>query len=105
MTAQKVSDAEFDAQVLKSDKPVLVDFWAEWCGPCKQLGPIIDEISGERTDIKVVKVNIDDNPEAPQKYGVRGIPTMILFKNGQAAATKVGAIPKSKITEWIDGVA
>ena len=103
MTAHKVSDAEFDAQVLKSDKPVLVDFWAEWCGPCKQLGPIIDEIAGERRDIKVVKVNIDDNPESPQKYGVRGIPTMILFKNGAAAATKVGAIPKSKIVEWIDG--
>ena len=102
MTAKKVSDAEFDAEVLKSDKPVLVDFWAEWCGPCKQLGPIIDEISGERSDIKVVKVNIDDNPESPQKYGVRGIPTMILFKNGAAAATKVGAIPKSKVVEWID---
>jgi thioredoxin 1 len=103
MTAHKVSDAEFDAEVLKSDKPVLVDFWAEWCGPCKQLGPIIDEIAGERSDIKVVKVNIDDNPESPQKYGVRGIPTMILFKNGAAAATKVGAIPKSKVVEWIDG--
>jgi thioredoxin 1 len=102
MPAQKISDAEFEAEVLKSDKPVLVDFWAEWCGPCKQLGPIIDEISGERSDIKVVKVNIDDNPESPQKYGVRGIPTMILFKNGVAAATKVGAIPKSKVLEWID---
>lgn len=105
MTAQKVSDAEFEAEVLKSDKPVLVDFWAEWCGPCKQLGPIIDEVSGERSDIKVVKVNIDDNPEAPQKYGVRGIPTMIMFKNGEAAATKVGALPKSKLVEWIDGTA
>lgn len=105
MTAQQVSDAEFEAEVLKSDKPVLVDFWAEWCGPCKQLGPIIDEVSGERSDIKVVKVNIDDNPEAPQKYGVRGIPTMILFKDGAAAATKVGALPKSKLVEWIDASA
>jgi thioredoxin 1 len=99
---QQVSDAEFEKIVLQSSEPVLVDFWAEWCGPCRQLGPIIDEISGEMKTLKVTKVNIDQNPEAPQKYGVRGIPTMMIFKNGQVIGTKVGALPKSKLVEWIN---
>lgn len=102
MSANKVSDSEFDAQVLKSDEPVLVDFWAEWCGPCKQLLPIVEEIAGERSDIKVAKINIDENPETPQKYGVRGIPTLMMFKNGELVATKVGGLPKSQLQEWID---
>jgi thioredoxin 1 len=104
MTAKKVSDSQFDAEVLNSSGPVLVDFWAEWCGPCKQLGPVIDEIAGERSDLKVTKVNIDESPEAPQKYGVRGIPTMMIFKDGKVIGTKVGALPKSKVIEWINSV-
>ncbi len=100
-----VSDNEFSQKVLKSSQPVLVDFWAEWCGPCRQVGPILDEIAGEMgSKLTVAKVNIDQNPETPSKYGVRGIPTMILFKNGEAVATKVGSMPKSKIVEWIDSV-
>lgn len=102
MSAQKISDGEFEQEVISSSKPVLVDFWAEWCGPCKQLSPIIDEIAGERDDLKVTKVNIDENPESPTKYGVRGIPTLILFKDGEVLDTKVGAQPKSKVLEWLD---
>jgi thioredoxin 1 len=99
---QQVTDSEFEKVVLQSSEPVLVDFWAEWCGPCRQLGPIIDEISGEMKALKVTKVNIDQNPEAPQKYGVRGIPTMMIFKDGKVIGTKVGALPKSKLVEWIN---
>lgn len=100
--AHNVSDQEFDKEVLKSSVPVLVDFWAEWCGPCRQLSPIIDEIAKELGDkVKVVKVNIDQNPEAPTQYGVRGIPTLMLFKNGELASTKVGALPKQKLVEWL----
>lgn len=101
MTATtKVSDASFARDVLESETPVLVDFWAEWCGPCKQIGPSLEEISDEM-EIAVAKVNIDENPMTPSKYGVRGIPTLILFKDGQVAATKVGALPKGKLVEWI----
>ena len=103
MATKPVTDATFEEEVLKSDKPVLLDFWAPWCGPCKQIGPSLEEISDEMKDkITVAKVNIDENPVTPTKYGVRGIPTMLVFKNGQAAATKVGAISKPAIVEWIE---
>ncbi len=102
--ADAVTDANFEQDVLSSDKPVLVDFWAEWCGPCRQLGPIIDELAQEKADkVKIVKMNIDENPETPSKHGVRGIPTLILFENGKPAATKVGALPKGALSEWLDG--
>ena len=102
MSTVAVTDASFEADVLKSDKPVVVDFWAEWCGPCKQIGPSLEELSAEMgEEVTIVKVNIDDNPNAPSKYGVRGIPTMILFKDGEAASTKVGAAPNSAIESWI----
>ena len=92
----------FDSDVLKSEKTVLVDFWAEWCGPCKMIGPILEEISDEMTDqITIAKHNIDEEPNTPTKYGVRGIPTMLLFKDGELKSTKVGAIPKSEVVSWI----
>ncbi|GAB4571530.1 MAG: thioredoxin [Rhodothalassiaceae bacterium] len=102
MATQKVTDASFEADVLKSGKPVLVDFWAEWCGPCKMIAPALEEISAERDDVIIAKINIDENPETPTRYGVRGIPTMILFRDGQPQATKVGALPKQQIKGWID---
>lgn len=105
MATKAVTDLSFQADVIDADKPVLVDFWAEWCGPCKMIGPALEEISEELADkVTVAKINIDENPEAPGKYGVRGIPTMILFKNGEAAATKVGAAPKSALKGWIESV-
>jgi thioredoxin 1 len=97
-----VSDATFESDVLKAEGPVLVDFWAEWCGPCKMIAPALDEIGAEfKGKLTIAKVNIDDNPGTPNKYAVRGIPTLILFKNGQPAATKVGALPKSQLKEWV----
>ena len=104
MATKAVTDVSFKEDVIDSDKPVLVDFWAEWCGPCKMIGPALEEISEELADkVTIAKINIDDNPDAPSQYGVRGIPTMILFKNGQPAATKVGAAPKSALKGWLEG--
>ena len=97
------NDSNFDSDVLQSEKPVLLDFWAEWCGPCKSIAPHLEDLANEKGEaIKVAKVNIDDNPLTPTKYGVRGIPTLMVFKNGELAATKVGAVPKSKLFEWVD---
>lgn len=103
MPTVAVTDASFEADVLKSDTPVVVDFWAEWCGPCKQIGPSLEQIAEEMDGkVKVAKINIDDNPGAPSKYGVRGIPTLMLFKNGEVASVKVGAAPKGAIAGWIE---
>ncbi|MBA53528.1 MAG: thiol reductase thioredoxin [Pseudomonadales bacterium] len=98
-----VTDGTFDAEVLQSDSPVLVDYWAEWCGPCKMIAPILDEISGEYDGkLKIAKLNIDENPDTPPKYRIRGIPTLMLFKNGNVEATKVGALSKSQLTAFLD---
>jgi thioredoxin 1 len=100
----KVSDDSFDSEVLKSDSPVLVDYWAEWCQPCKQIAPVLEEIAREYAGkIKVAKLNIDENTQTPRKYGIRGIPTLMLFKNGQVEATKVGAVSKSQLSAFLDG--
>ena len=97
------TDDNFDTEVLKSDVPVLVDFWAEWCGPCKAIGPALEEIAGEMKDsLSIVKLNIDENPLTPQKYNVRGIPTLLIFKNGEVVAEQMGALPKSQLESWID---
>lgn len=98
-----VTDDTFEAEVLNASNPVLVDYWAEWCGPCKMIAPILDEIASEYTGrIRVAKLNIDDNPQTPPKYGIRGIPTLMLFKDGNVEATKVGALSKSQLTAFID---
>ena len=103
MATTSVNDAEFENEVLQADSPVLVDFWAEWCGPCKALSPLLDEVAGEMDGkIKVVKVNIEEAPEAPTKYGVRGVPTLMIFKNGQVVETRVGGMPKGQLSEWIE---
>jgi thioredoxin 1 len=105
MASVNVSDADFENEVLKSDEPVMVDFWAEWCGPCKALSPIVDEVANEVSGkMKVVKVNIDENPNAPTKYGVRGIPTLMVFKGGELVDTKVGGMSKTQLNDWLNSV-
>jgi len=98
-----VSDESFEQEVLNSEVPVLIDYWAEWCGPCKMIAPVLEELAAEYGDkVKIAKLNIDENPETPPKYGIRGIPTLMLFKNGNVEATKIGAVSKSQLAEFID---
>ena len=102
MSTVAVTDESFDKDVLQAGQPVLVDFWAEWCGPCKQIAPALEQISDELVGkVTIAKLNIEDSPTTPSRYGVRGIPTMMLFKDGQMASMKVGAMPKAKILEWL----
>ena len=103
MSTTQTTDAKFSGDVLKSDTPVLVDFWAEWCSPCKSIAPSLEELAGEMSDkLKVVKINIDENPETPQKYGVRGIPALLIFRDGEVIAEKIGAVSKSQLIQWVE---
>ena len=103
MSVKSIKENEFESEVINSDKPVVIDFWAEWCGPCKEIAPILDEIADEMKDkIKVVKINIDENPNIPNKYGIQSIPTMIIFKKGEPISTKIGAAIKSEVKTWIE---
>jgi thioredoxin 1 len=101
MSTVKITDESFEADVLQAGKPVLVDFWAEWCGPCKQIAPALEQLSDELSGVTIAKLNIEESPTTPSRYGVRGIPTMMLFKDGQMTSMKVGAMPKQKILEWL----
>jgi thioredoxin 1 len=104
MAVGKVSDADFDSEVLKATGAVVVDFWAEWCGPCRQIAPALEEIAGSLNGkVKIVKLNVDENPQTASKYGVMSIPTLMLFKNGEMASRQVGAAPKQKLEQWITG--
>ena len=103
MTINSTNDSTFNEDIKSSDKLIVVDFWAEWCGPCKQIGPFLDEISKEKKEnINILKLNIDDNPKTPQKFGVRGIPTLMIFKGGKLIDTKVGSMPKNELSNWIE---
>ena len=102
MAVNKVSDADFESEVLKSANPVVVDFWAEWCGPCRMIAPALEEIAGSLgSKVKIVKLNVDENPQTAQKYGIMSIPTLMIFKNGEMAARQIGAAPKQKLEQWI----
>ena len=106
MGVGKVSDADFEAQVLKATEPVVVDFWAEWCGPCRMIAPALEEIAGSLGDkVKIVKLNVDESPKTAQKYGIMSIPTLMMFKNGELASRQVGAAPKQKLEQWITSAA
>ena len=104
MSVGKVSDTTFETEVLQSKEPVVVDFWAEWCGPCRMIGPALEEISGTLgSKVNIVKLNVDENPATAQKYGIMSIPTLMLFKNGELASRQIGAAPKQKLEQWING--
>ena len=104
MTVGKTSDASFESDVLKSAEPVVVDFWAEWCGPCRMIAPALEEIAGQIGDkVKIVKLNVDENPNTAAKYGIMSIPTLLMFKNGEISSRQVGAAPKQKLHQWISG--
>ena len=103
MSTYTVTDNNFDEEIKNSPIPILVDFWAEWCGPCKQIGPILEDIGKAKKDkVKILKLNVDENPQTPQKFGVRGIPTLMLFKDGKLVDTKVGSLPKNMLESWLD---
>ena len=103
MSTYPITDSNFDEEIKNSEVPILVDFWAEWCGPCKQIGPILEDIGEAKKDkLKILKLNVDENPQIPQKFGVRGIPTLMLFKDGKLVDTKVGSLPKNMLESWLD---